>query len=218
MQAHSPGQIWVGAVFVILSQRRRWDSSNGGSGHQYAGEKVSWQPCGSVAGHPLECVNLTVPMDHFDTSKSKDQTFRIPVIRLRGGEHATQNLLLNPGGPGGSGLRLIYRRGAQLREVVGDGLHIVSFDPRGVNGSVPRALCYPDNETEAKLSPVRSKEAVHDSPEMYAWAKGFVRACKDTMGEQGGYITTPQTAADMNSILDAVGQQDLYYWGFRFAS
>ncbi|EUC39704.1 hypothetical protein COCMIDRAFT_10248 [Bipolaris oryzae ATCC 44560] len=210
--------MWMGAVFGILSQRRSWDSSNGGSGHQYPGEKVSWQPCGSVDGHPLECFNLTVPMDHFDTSKSKDKTFRIPVIRLRGGEHATQNLLLNPGGPGGSGLRLITRRGTQLRGVVGDGLHIVSFDPRGVGGSVPRALCYPDNEIKAKLSAVRSKEAVHDSAEMYAWAKGFVRACKDTMGELGGYITTPQTAADMNSILDAVGQQDMYYWGFSYGT
>ena len=34
------------------------------------------------------------------------------------------------------------------------------------------------------------------------------------MGEHGKYINTPQTAADMNSILDAIGQQKMYYWGF----
>lgn len=38
------------------------------------------------------------------------------------------------------------------------------------------------------------------------------------MGEHGLYINTPQTAADMNSILDAVGQQDMYYWGFSYGT
>jgi pimeloyl-ACP methyl ester carboxylesterase len=38
------------------------------------------------------------------------------------------------------------------------------------------------------------------------------------MGEHGKYINTPQTAADMNSILDAVGQEDMAYWGFSYGS
>ena len=38
------------------------------------------------------------------------------------------------------------------------------------------------------------------------------------MGEYGAYVNTPQTAADMNSILDAIGQEDIYYWGFSCMS
>jgi pimeloyl-ACP methyl ester carboxylesterase len=38
------------------------------------------------------------------------------------------------------------------------------------------------------------------------------------MGEHGKYLNTPQTAADMNSILDALGQQDMIYWGFSYGT
>jgi pimeloyl-ACP methyl ester carboxylesterase len=38
------------------------------------------------------------------------------------------------------------------------------------------------------------------------------------MGEYAKYLNTPQTAADMNSILDAVGQKDMIYWGFSYGS
>jgi hypothetical protein len=38
----------------------------------------------------------------------------------------------------------------------------------------------------------------------------LARACVDTTGEQRAYINTPQTAADMNSILDTIGQKEMY--------
>lgn len=115
----------------------------------------------------------------------------------------------------GSGAEFVYRRGKQLSEIVGDGYHLLSFDPRGINGSGPLASCYPDKKAAQQLSDVRDTEIVHDSPEVYAWTQNFVKACEATTGEHAGYINTPQTAADMNSILDAVGQEDLAYWGFR---
>lgn len=187
-------------------------------GMQYKGEKISWMPCGDVSGKPVECSNITVPMDQFDAENSGNKTFFIPLIRLRGGEEATENLLLNPGGPGGSGIEFIFRRGKQLSDIVGDGFHLLSFDPRGINASTPMASCYPTKEARRSLSEVRDSELVHDSPEAYAWAHNYVQACADTMGEHGAYINTPQTAADMNSILDAVGQDDMVYWGFSYGT
>ncbi|KXS97430.1 hypothetical protein AC578_8822 [Pseudocercospora eumusae] len=210
------GLVWLGIVFTTLYNRHH-NHQQQSSELRYAGEKISWKPCGTVSGYPLECSRLNVPLDNF-ANVSSDKTFDIPLIRLRGGSHATHNLLINPGGPGGSGLRMLYRRGGDLRKVVGDGVHLLSFDPRGVNGSIPRGDCYADEETRKKLSRVRTKEVEHDSAEMYGWAKNFVRACNETMGEFGAYLTTPQTAADMNVILDAVGQREMYYWGFSYGT
>lgn len=135
------------------------------SPNQYAGEHITWTPCGDVSGKTVECSEINVPMDQFNETNSGNKTFSIPLIRLRG-ENATQNLLLNPGGPGGSGIEFIYRRGKQLSDIVGEGFHLLSFDPRGINGSKPLASCYPTTEARRELSGVRDVEPIHDSPEV----------------------------------------------------
>lgn len=185
---------------------------------RYEGEHISWEACGEVKQRPVECSTITVPMDQFNATNSGDKVFTIPLIRMRG-SNATQNLLLNPGGPGGSGLEFLHRRGGQLSAIVGEGFHLLSFDPRGVSGSRPQALCYPDREARRDLGRVRYQRVAEDSAEAYALSRNHARACADTMGEHGRYVNTPQTAADMNSILDAVGQAgNMVYWGFSYGS
>lgn len=193
----------------------------------YPGESISWTPCGTLGSRPLECANLTVPMDHFNTSSHNlpdSKTFTIPLLRLRSNSSTTStgapipNILLNPGGPGASGTNLLHRRGAQLATILGPDFHLLGFDPRGINQSLPFASCYPDPPTRTALSRVNAKRVVEDSGELWAWSSNFAQSCADTMGEWGAYINTPQTAADMNSILDAVGQRGMYYWGFSYGT
>jgi hypothetical protein len=63
----------------------------------------------------------------------------------------------------------------------------LSFDPRGVNGSIPKAECYPDESTRRSNSkPIRSG-TLSDTGEMYAWNKNLARACYETMGEHAKY-------------------------------
>jgi pimeloyl-ACP methyl ester carboxylesterase len=186
---------------------------------KYSGEHINWEPCGDLKGDPLECSSINVPIDQFaqNPDPNPNQTFAIPLMRLRAAK-ATQNLLVNPGGPGASGIDLLYRRGSQLRAIVGEGFHLLSFDPRGVNSSIPAASCYPDDETRRRLSGSSILNPLLEASTIYAWAKNFAQACSDTMGEYASYINTPQTAADMNSILNAVGQRDMIYWGFSYGS
>ncbi|OQE41370.1 hypothetical protein PENCOP_c005G00233 [Penicillium coprophilum] len=187
---------------------------------KYSGEHITWEPCGDLHGKPLECSSIKVPLDQFATEKpnpANKKGFKIPLIRLRSA-NATQNLLLNPGGPGASGFEFLYRRGDQLQSILGSGFHLLTFDPRGVNSSTPAASCYPDAKTRQEQSHIRARDAAADSPEIYAWAQNFAKACPDTMAEYAPYINTPQTAADMNSILDAVGQEDMIYWGFSYGT
>ncbi|CAG9948905.1 unnamed protein product [Clonostachys rosea f. rosea IK726] len=185
----------------------------------YPGESITWTPCGEAENHTLECSSIDVPMDQFNVLSPGNQTFNIPLIRLRGRDAPEgRNLIVNPGGPGGSGLQYIYLKGAELNAIVGEGYHLVSFDPRGVNTSRPLASCYPDSQSRQRLSQVRNVDPVLDSGEIFAWADNYAQACADVMGEHGIYINTPQTAADMNSILDALGQDSMAYWGFSYGS
>ncbi|KAJ1566700.1 hypothetical protein HK405_008778 [Cladochytrium tenue] len=189
----------------------------------YPGESIGWERCGEFDdGRPLECSRIDVPMDHFDTTATSavaGKTFSIPLIRLRAANASALNLLLNPGGPGGSGMQFVWRRGKQLSDIVGDGFHLLSFDPRGVNGSVPVANCFSDPEAPHNPDPdLPNLRMPADGGELLARAGIHSHACAETMDEDGAYINTPQTAADMNSILDAVGQRDMAYWGFSYGT
>ncbi|KAG9250989.1 Alpha/Beta hydrolase protein [Emericellopsis atlantica] len=190
---------------------------NAESTTSYPHETIQWTSCGSTAGHPLECANLTVPLDHFNASNP--DTVQFPIIRLRGkSAGAGRNLLVNPGGPGNSGIDYVTKGGKHINTLVGEDYHIVSWAPRGTKGTVPMAKCYPDDATRKQHGSFRNRDIVADSPDVYAWAKNFAQACRDTTGPGVEYINTPQTAADMNSILDALGQEKLHYWGLSYGT
>ena len=95
---------------------------------------------------------------------------------------------------------------------------MLSFDPRGVNGSIPQASCYVTAERRAAEIDENPWDLYFQAGEMFTKAENKAKACTDTMGEHGAYVNTPQTAADMNSILDAIGQKEMYYWGFSCKS
>jgi pimeloyl-ACP methyl ester carboxylesterase len=101
-----------------------------------------------------------------------------------------------------------------VNKIIGEGFHLLSFDPRGVVGSIPQAVCYVSAAQRAEEIENNPWNLEFEAGEMYTKAENGARACEDTMGEYGGYVNTPQTAADMDSILDAIGQEKMYYWGF----
>ncbi|KAL1836443.1 hypothetical protein VTJ49DRAFT_5143 [Mycothermus thermophilus] len=199
----------------------------------YPGESIAWTPCGTINNRALECANLTVPMDHFNATNNlpDNKHFTIAMVRLRSPDpNATKTMLLNPGGPGGSGTSMIYTKGAQLHTILGDGPgtpHLLGFDPRGINMSIPRASCIPPEVFEntdlrrdigAVASSIRAKKTLEDSGELWAWTRAWAQACAEAPGPHAAYINTPQTAADMVAILDALGQKRLYYWGFSYGT
>ncbi|PQK12854.1 hypothetical protein BB8028_0003g14690 [Beauveria bassiana] len=209
----------IAAVVAILLLVRPGSTRHSGHGQiRYPGETVTWRPCGETDGKPVECSSLDVPMDQFDSKRSGNRTFSIPLIRRRGGANATKNILLNPGGPGGSGIGFMHRKGGAIHTIVGDDdFHLLSFDPRGIAGSRPRAECFSNLDRRLELTPHETGDPKQDA-ELWSETGNLMRACADNMGEYGPHVNTPQTAADMNSILDAVGQDNLYYWGFSYGT
>ncbi|RDW72195.1 hypothetical protein BP5796_08229 [Coleophoma crateriformis] len=223
----SPATVWslgrrVKYAMVVLLTASTYLLFGNGSFDTGAGSTSSlkWEPCGEVNKHKLECTRIDVPMDQFNKSAS-DKTFSIPLVRLLATNTSAtggKSIVLNPGGPGGSGAEFIWRRGEQLNKIIGEGFHLLGFDPRGVNGSIPQASCF--------VSPEQREEKIFETPwevefeagDMFTRAENQVKACSEVTGEHSLYINTPQTAADMNSILDAIGQEEMYYWGFSYGT
>lgn len=79
-------------------------------------------------------------------------------------------------------------------------------------------MCYPNQDARKALSPVRDSDPIRDGPQINAWSENFAKACVETGGRHAEYVNTPQTAADLNYILDAVGQDGLAYWGFSYGT
>ncbi|WP_426367462.1 alpha/beta hydrolase [Streptomyces sp. E-08] len=113
---------------------------------RFYGQKLVWRPCGDV-----RCASLTVPMDY---ARPEDgRTFVLPVARAATAVPGKRvgSLVLNPGGPGEPGAKLVEDGVAdELGKGVRDRFDVVSFDPRGVGRSEPALTCLTDDDTEAE--------------------------------------------------------------------
>jgi pimeloyl-ACP methyl ester carboxylesterase len=132
---------------------------------------LTWTDCG--AG--LQCGTVTVPLDY---SNARGDTIKIALIRKRATDQSRRvgSLLMNPGGPGQSGiqfLRNVIPSFARLNAR----FDLVSFDPRGVGQSTP-VHCL----SAAQLDAAGALDTVLDDPlERQTYideAKAFAQACR----------------------------------------
>ncbi|MEJ7764906.1 MAG: hypothetical protein WKF86_05375, partial [Acidimicrobiales bacterium] len=93
--------------------------------------QLAWQPCAE-----LECATLQVPLDHADPAGRK---IEIALNRKKAGDPSRRigSLLINPGGPGGSGITSLPLILGRLSSEVKARFDVVGFDPRGVGMSTP---------------------------------------------------------------------------------
>ncbi len=154
---------------------------------------VAWAPCAAYEA-PFECGSVQVPLDYTNLSGS---TIDIALIRLPAADPSLRvgSLIVNPGGPGGSGISLAYNEGETFPQSVLDRFDIVGFDPRGVGASA--AVTCPTS-----FDPERNS---YDD-------------CIDSNVGVLPYLGTPNVARDMDQIRAAVGDEQLSYLGFSYGT
>src|SRR4051812_41044989 len=92
---------------------------------------------------------VTVPLSWDDPGGA---TIKIAVARHRAGSGKLGSLLINPGGPGGSGFDFVDQAADYVvTSAVLKKYDIIGFDPRGVGRSRPAITCYTDPKKEEKL-------------------------------------------------------------------
>lgn len=103
----------------------------------------NWTECG-IGNITRQCSRFEVPLDWHNVSAGKASLLvaRHPATM----KPKLGTLFMNPGGPGGSGFEHILGSDI-IMETVGGHYDILSWDPRGVGLTVPRATCF-DNTTE----------------------------------------------------------------------
>ncbi len=120
-------------------------------------------------------------------------------------------IIVNPGGPGASGIDFLLGAGA-LIQAMADGnkkFEILSFDPRGVGRTTPSADCYRNEYArgnglimERAIGTLGAGEAV--LKRKLAQAKGFAEMCakRGRADDVRNFMSTTSVARDMAKIVD----------------
>jgi pimeloyl-ACP methyl ester carboxylesterase len=184
------------------------------SGASDAGSALKWTKCATEDYPELECSTVRVPLDH---SRAGGKKISIAVSRIKHTAAKSQGpLLVNPGGPGGSGLTLAGFVAGSLPKKVAAQYDVIGFDPRGVGKSEPALDCKP-----GYFDPGRPDSVPRNAKDELAnikRAKGYAEACGKKHGDLLKHINTVNAVEDMDDIRRALGSKKINYFGYSYGT
>jgi pimeloyl-ACP methyl ester carboxylesterase len=197
----------------LLSMLGYTASQQGGynSLDDYYQQELSWSTCYDN----FECAELLVPIDY---DRIKTGTFNISVLRYAAQDPNRRigSLIINPGGPGASGVDYAYNAEYIFDPDLTDRFDIVGFDPRGVARSAP-ITCFNDAETDANYASDSKPDNEAEFQIAIAETKKFVQKCLN----KNQYLTsfsTANAARDMDILREALGEAKLNYMGKSYGT
>ncbi len=177
----------------------------------FYGQRLSWEKC-QVA----QCAKLKVPLDY---GKPDGDQIEISLLRMVATKPKDRigSLVVNPGGPGGSGVD--YARAADfiVGKPVRQRFDVVGFDPRGVQRSQP-IDCLPDPQMDAFLGQDPTPDDPAEAQQFAAAGKQFALGCEQRTGALVGHVSTVDAAKDMDILRSALGDEKLNYLGKSYGT
>lgn len=178
-------------------------------------QELTWREC----HRDLQCAIAKAPLDWSDPQRDE---IELSLIR-----HTASNpigsLLINPGGPGGSGVEIVRD---SMRYVVSDRLianfDIVGFDPRGVGSSSAIRCTGRSEDLDRFLYQYEVGNLERGSDEWLDEGRAEWRelgeACLEHSGELLGYVDTTSAARDLDLLRAILGDEQLHYLGYSYGT
>ncbi|GAB3456533.1 alpha/beta hydrolase [Kineococcus endophyticus] len=175
-------------------------------------QRLQWADCSGG----FQCTRLEVPVDYADPS---GPVTSLAVVRLRtsaAGKDRLGSLVLNPGGPGASGVE--YARAAQnvVSQDVRDHFDVVGFDPRGVGESDP-LRCLTDTQVDTFLATDPTPDDAAEVRALQQQTDELGRGCA-AAGPLAAHVDTLSAAKDMDVLRAALGDGKLSYLGKSYGT
>ncbi|SEJ66583.1 alpha/beta hydrolase fold [Arthrobacter sp. yr096] len=178
---------------------------------KFYSQSVEWSSC----ENGLQCGKVQVPMNY---AKPDSGDITLSVIKLPSTGNKKGSVLVNPGGPGGSGVDFVRDAGNTLfTEKLKANYDVVGFDPRGVGRSAP-VTCMTDAERDAAREKVFRKNTDDGLAAALAFNKSFADQCSQQTGEVLGLIDTVSAAKDLDVLRAVVNDAKLTYLGFSYGT
>jgi pimeloyl-ACP methyl ester carboxylesterase len=176
----------------------------------YYAQELQWKSC----YENYQCTDLLVPIDY---TELKTGTFNISVLKYpTTGAKKLGSLIVNPGGPGGSGVDYAYVAEYLFNPAILEAYDIVGFDPRGVGRSEP-IICFSDKELDANYASDSKPDNEQEFARTLIESKKFIQQCE----EKNKHLTsfsTANAARDMDILRQAVGDKQLNYMGKSYGT
>lgn len=173
-------------------------------------QRLSWKGCGG----DFQCARLTVPVDYAAPSGA---TIALSLVRLRAEGKRLGSLVINPGGPGASGVD--YARAA--RSVISDPVRqrydVVGFDPRGVGGSAP-LKCLTSAQTDELITADPTPDDAAEVASTVTLFRQLGQRCRAGGGALLAHVGTPDAARDLDVLRAALGDRKLTYLGKSYGT
>ncbi|WP_431898407.1 alpha/beta fold hydrolase [Nonomuraea sp. bgisy101] len=172
---------------------------------------ITWAPCEEEPA--AECGKLAVPIDWSDPD---GPTIDLAIARRKATDPAARigSLLVNPGGPGGSGVEAAYGAPGFFTEEIQRRFDIVGFDPRGVARSHP-VVCSASVYNQMPY-PVIASQADFDT--WNAYSRKLRQDCRARTGPLYDHVDSINVARDLDAIRAALGEEKLTYYGLSYGT
>jgi pimeloyl-ACP methyl ester carboxylesterase len=172
--------------------------------------RAAWSDCGGG----YQCATIQVPEDYANPGGPR---LALSVTRLpaTAPQERIGALIVNPGGPGGSGVEFVRDDIKVFPVSLRRRFDIVGFDPRGVNLSSPvRCQDNLDGHVALDTSPDSKAELKILTDD----AQAFAEACDQRNGELLAHLSTEDVARDLDLIRIAIGDAKISYFGFSYGT
>ena len=181
-------------------------SSPFGTLKEYQSQKIAWSTCNST----FQCGNIKVPIDY---TNLKLGHFKIAMMKYlaKNQAHKLGSLVINPGGPGGSGIEYVNNAEYIVSPDILARYDIVGFDPRGIGASTS-IHCLSDKETDASYAADSKPDNALELQRLLTNSRKYIANCQ-THTQEIMHFGSADVARDMDLIRAALGDKKLNYLG-----
>ncbi|CAK7272401.1 hypothetical protein SEPCBS119000_005103 [Sporothrix epigloea] len=169
------------------------------------------------------CGYLDVPRDWTNASDARITRVAVTKYQVAGpgrpgaAAKSERTIVIEPGGPGGSGTAYAWRGAETIsKRLSGGKFDVLGWDPRGVNTTQPAASCFPYNadrdrwwQLAHRYRAVAAADPIGQLHVADAYFESMFAGCETVLGDLGRFLGTGQVARDLDAIRAALGEPEL---------